>query len=292
MRNDYAFLKAAIEHLKKVLKIQVAFYGDEQRIDLTAPEDLQRRFRYMPKEIWPENGEFVLCTDRDVIQNEIRQSRKEKKAWPRIHYLWPLNPVVEWVNDKLQAAFGRHEAPVLNLKSALTPGEIVYVISGLIPNRKSHPLVHRWIGVTFQDGKFAAIEGFKQLMERTGLDRERFPNPGKIEDGNELKELLPTAIEKTIQWMSEERKAFEEKINKKLNDQLGALERLRNKQYTQLEFRFMESRLSEKMVKGIKDKERRRIDRLFAEYLDWVEDTMTTEDNPYIQVIAVLKGID
>lgn len=288
--DDYVYLKAAIEHLKKALKIQVAFYEDEQRIDLTAPEDLQRRFRYMPKEIWPEDGEFILSTDRDVIQNEIRESRKEEKAWPRIHYLWPLNPVMEWVNDKLQAAFGRHEAPVLSLKGPLAAGEVVYIISGLIPNRKSHPLVHRWIGVTFQNGKFATIEGFEQLMERTGLGRKRFPNPGKSPDGNELKELLPMAIEKTVQWMSEQRKAFEERINEKLNDQLGDLERLRKKQHTQLEFRFMDSRLPDKMVQGIKDKERRRIDRLFDEYLDWVEDTMTTEDNPYIQVIAVLKG--
>ena len=32
------------------------------------------------------------------------------------------------------------------------------------------------------------------------------------------------------------------------------------------------------------------IDRKFDEFIHWVEDTMTTEDNPFIQVIAVLRG--
>ena len=39
-----------------------------------------------------------------------------------------------------------------------------------------------------------------------------------------------------------------------------------------------------------KEEERREIDRKFDEFIHWVEDTMTTEDNPFIQVIAVLRG--
>ncbi|MDZ7697622.1 MAG: DEAD/DEAH box helicase [Deltaproteobacteria bacterium] len=290
--DEYAYLKAALEHLKKAARMQVAFYDDEKRIDLTAPEDLQHRFKYMPREIWPENGQFILCTDQNVIQNEIKQSRKEETAWPRIDYLWPLNPVVGWVDDKLRAALGRHEAPILTLKGTLTPGEVVFIISGLIPNRKSHPMVHEWVGITFHEGKFHAIEDFEPLMDRAGLSRNRFPNPGQPPDVDALKALLPKAIDKAAQWMSEERKAFEKRINPKLNEHLNALERLRQKQHTQLEFRFAESRQPEKLVQGIRDRERRRIDRLFDDYLDWVEDTMTTEDNPYIQVIAVLRGAE
>ena len=32
------------------------------------------------------------------------------------------------------------------------------------------------------------------------------------------------------------------------------------------------------------------IDKLFADYLDWIEQTMTTEDNPYLRIAAVLWG--
>ncbi|KPA12027.1 hypothetical protein MHK_007767, partial [Candidatus Magnetomorum sp. HK-1] len=33
------------------------------------------------------------------------------------------------------------------------------------------------------------------------------------------------------------------------------------------------------------------IDRMFADFFKWVEETMTTENNPFIQVIAVMKGV-
>ena len=144
----------------------------------------------------------------------------------------------------------------------------------------------------FQEGVFSSIEDFEPLIVQTGLGRKQFPNPGVFSGEDECYALLPAAIEKAAWWMSEQRKGFEDRINKKLNEQLAALERLRGKQHDQLEFRFKDSRLPERIVKGIKERERRRIDRLFDEYLDWVQDTMTTEDNPYIQLIAVLKGIN
>ena len=39
-----------------------------------------------------------------------------------------------------------------------------------------------------------------------------------------------------------------------------------------------------------KERKRREIETLFDEYMQWIEDTITTEDNPFIQVIAVLSG--
>ena len=80
--------------------------------ELVANPDLKRRLRdILPREIWPDKDTFILSADRDLIQQEIKRSRKDENAWPRLQYLWPLNPVVEWVNDQVTAAFGRHEAP-------------------------------------------------------------------------------------------------------------------------------------------------------------------------------------
>ena len=117
--NDFAYLQAAIAHLRQSQPLQVEFTPSEQRADLTPTEELKQRFRFLPREIWPEDGAFTLSPRQEVIQEEIKRSRKDETAWPRIHYLWPLNPVMEWVNDKVLAAFGRHEAPVIVLKGAL-----------------------------------------------------------------------------------------------------------------------------------------------------------------------------
>ena len=288
--SDFDYVQVAIQYLRQSGPLQAELDPENQRIELTAPEDLQYRFRYLPKEIWPEDGYFSLSSDKKAIQDEIKRSRKDEKAWPRIHYLWPLNPVVEWINDKVLSSFACHEAPILIFQDALEEGEIVFLLSGLIPNRKGHPLIHRWFGAVFVADRFQAIEEFDSLLERTGLGKKSFPNPGGNVHIKFLQGLLPEAVRQARIWLSEQRKAFEEKINKKLNEQYAALERLKKKQYMQLEFRFKDSRQPERLVQARKEKERREIDRIFDEYLEWVEDTMTTEDNPYIQVIAVLDG--
>jgi len=289
-KDDLSYLQAAISQVRQAQPLHAEFYPDEQRVDLNPPEELKQRFRALPPEIWPDDGHFTLSADQAVIQAEIKRSRKDEKAWPRIHYLWPLNPVMEWVNDKVLAAFGRHEAPVMVLQGALGPDEVVFVLSGLIPNRKSHPLVHRWFGVSFRSGRFRGIEDFDGLVDRTGLARRTFSNRGNGVDTETLQSLLPQAIAQARDWMSVQRKAFEEQINVKLDEHLKALERLKGNQLRQLEIRFEDSRQPERIVLSRKEEERRRIDRLFTDYLEWIEESMTTEDNPYIQVVAVLKG--
>jgi len=286
--DDYHYLKEAIEHLRETETLQADFVDDKQQIILTATKDLKHRLRYsIPREIWPDDDTFVLSADREVIQDEIKRSRKDENAWPRIHYLWQHNPVVEWINDKVVAGFGRHEAPVLTLSGTLNSGETVFILSGLIPNRKGHPLVHRWFGVTFKDDKFQQMEEFETLLVCTGLGKTRFPNRGDNIDIEALRQLLPEAVRQARDYMSEKRNAFEEVINEKLNEQLNALDRLKTKQYEQLELFYMDKRQVSK-----KDQAKREIDRKFDEFWTWVEDTMTTDDNPFIQVIAVLKGVE
>lgn len=288
--DDFTYLQAAIGYIRKREPMQVKFQPHEQRVTLTAPEELKHRFRFLPKEIWPEDGEFILSADKEVIQAEIKRSREDETAWPRVHYLWELNPVVEWVNDKVVAAFGRHQAPVLTLDGGLAPGEVVFVISGLIPNRKGHPLVHRWFAVPFRDGHLQEVEPFEALVQRTGLGRHPFPNRGDSVDVDSLKALLPAAVEAAHRWMRDRRQEFEAHINEKLNEQYRALERLREKQYVQLELRFENTRQLASVAQGRKERERREIDQIFDEYLEWVEETMTTEEHPYLQVVAAVRA--
>jgi len=288
--DDYSYFEAGINYLRNNQRIQVNFYPDEQRIDITPDEELKSRFRFLPREIWPDEGLFILSANKQAIQKEIKRSRKEEKAWPRIHYLWALNPVVEWMNDKLLAAFGCHEAPVLELPGALSINEVVFIMSGLIPNRKSHPLVHRWFGVCFRDSQPSFVEPFEAIIKKTGIGTRDFPNTCNEIEFDQIRALMPEAVEKAREWMRQQRMEFENEINKKLNQHLNALDRLRENQYRQLELQFEGSRQHEKIIRSRKDQKRRSIDKIFDEYLNWIEDTMTTEDKPYIQVISVLKG--
>ena len=290
--DDYAYFKAALDQIRENEYLQVELEDRKKRVELTAPDDLKYRFKFLPPEVWPSEGDFVLSADRDTIQAEIRRCRKDESAWPTIHYLWPLNPVLEWANDKVLAGFGRHEAPLVMLpKGVLKDGEVVFVISGLIPNRKSHPLLHEWFCITLRNGKFDRVEAFREIQERIGLGREQFANRGETDEtAQAYGAMLPAVIDHAKAWMSERRLAFEDVINPKLNENLKALEALQEKQHAELERRYAESKLKAAIAEEHKAAERRRIDKVFDEFMTWVEDTMTTEDNPYIQVVAVLGG--
>jgi superfamily II DNA or RNA helicase len=288
--NDFTYLREGFQYLSQSHNLQYKLYPEEQRVELFFDDELKYRFRNLPPEMEPDDGVFVLSTNPAVIQQEIKRSRKEDRAWPRIHYLWPLNPIVEWLNDKLLAGFGRHEAPVLCLGEKLRPRQTVYLLSGLIPNVNGQPLFQRWFGVTFDGNTFQGIEDFVSLVARLGINTKSLANKGGKCDLAFLKAVLPTAIDAGRHWLSLKWKEFEAIVDDKLNLHLKALDRLRIKKHEQLELSFMASLQSEKAVQSRKERERREIDRIFDEYYSWIERTLLAEDKPYIQVVAVFTG--
>ena len=273
---------------------QVDFSKDtaSHHLTLTAPDDLRHRFGFFPREIIPENWQFVLTDDLETIKQEIVRCRQDETAWPKIHYLWAQHPVVEWLNDRMLAGIGRHKAPVIEMTDGLAHGETVFIISGLIPNRKSHPLIYEWLGVSFIKGDFRQIEPFSDTLQRTGLEASPIPNKGLSVDLSALRDLLPQAVAQARSWVVEKRNAFEAEINEKLNRQLEELDALRKAQYHQLAFELTASKQADSVKTSRKAQRTQEIDRIFDQYIDWVEDTMTTEQHPYMQVVGVLARTD
>ncbi len=288
--DNYTYLKWGLQFYTQSEPLQVEFDDVARRIHITANSELKRRLSRLPREVFGENNVFSLAEDTAVIQKEIARARKEEHAWPGVHLLWEQNPLVQWIGDKITAAFTRREAPVLFLQEALEPGETCFIISALIPNRKSHPLLHYWAAVSFIHDGYGGITTFEELVERTGLGKRIFSNPGNRPVRPGLKALLPEAVLKVKEWMGQKRREFEERINEKLNLQRSELKRLRKNQYAQLELDFGDSKMPDSLTAKKKEEKKRKIKALFCEYMKWVKDTMTTENNPYIQIIAVLEG--
>ena len=91
--------------------------------------------------------------------------------------------------------------------------------------------------------------------------------------------------------MHKRRDAFEAAINVKLNEQDKILNRLKQKQVHQLELDFADAAPASRTLDK-KQQKQREIDRIFEEYWSWIENSLLTEDVPYIRVVAVLKGED
>ena len=284
--DDFNYLESALGYLRKREEFQISSYPEEKRLDFTAPDDLVHRFRYYPKEIMPEDKRFILSADKDIVQEEIRRSRRDEKAWPRIHYLWELNPVVEWVTDRLLSAFGRNEAPVLKLPGLLKENRAIFVISGLIPNLKGQPLVHRWLAVEFKAGSVEKEpQDFFEMLQRLSLGKKELPNITEQEEIERLQRHVPEAVEWARAYMSDYHRDFVKRTMPKLQEQLNRLEKLKKNQYKQLSlFDSSPQNLSRRQQR------QREIDRIFLEYKTWIRETMTAEDKPYLRLIAVLSG--
>ena len=290
-QDDFEYLRSAVSYLQKHDPFHAEIYTDEKRIDFFAPLDLEHRFRLLPSEIWPQDRRFILSADREIIKKEIKRSRRDEKAWPRIHYLYELNPVVEWATDRLLAVFKRNEAPVLKLPKLLVDGQDIFIISGLIPNLKGQPLVHRWLGVEFRSGSVEKEpRDFFEIMKELGLGTAALPNLSHEADLERLQGLLPEAVEWARAWMSDFYREFAEKTGPRLDEQLERLVRLKEKQYRQLEFSAQAGNRPETIVKSRKEQRRREIDRIFHEYTAWIKETMTAEDRPYLKVVGVLTA--
>lgn len=289
--GDFEYIETALQHLHSARGQDLDFdlKPEDRRVRLTATDEIEKRFDRLPDEIWPSEGVFYLSADPDEVQSAIRQSRQEERAWPRTQYLWKLHPIMRWVDDKVVASFHRHEAPVLTVPS-LEAGETIVVCSSNIPNRKGQPVVNRWIGAHFWDKVGPEIVSFSDVLEVTGLAADRLPNRATGADLNAVQDLIPTAVDAARTWMLDRRAEVEARLNEQLQAQLDRLEELKARHERQLERELAQSDRPDAIIEKKKAERQREIDRIFDDFFEWVENTMTTEDKAYIQVVAVCTG--
>lgn len=291
--NELRYCEAALHRLKGERSQPIRFNVDAESATLTldAPDDLVARYGFLPPEILPESRRFVLTTDRRRMTEAIVESRREESAWPRLHYLWRLSPVVAWVNDRVLSAYGRSEAPVLAGVPGLARDETIFVMSGLVPNRKSHPLVYEWVGVAFRNGTEPELVPFESLLDRTGLGHGEIANPEQDVDGPRLASLLPIAVDLARKHFRKRRDTFERSINIKLEDEISALDEFRARKLRQLDLDLGEPDRGDALKRYRLEHTRANVEEVHDEYLKWIEETMTTEPHPWIKAICVMTPL-
>ena len=288
-QDDYRFAKTALTILSKDQEFAQWSHDDtDSVIRITAPRDLQERLVQLPREVQDADDRYTLCADPKRMAAAIeaaRQARAEEASWPQCHYLWPQHPIVDWLIDRVLTAFGRHRAPAIECPY-LEPGEKAFILTGLIPNRKGQALLTDWQVVAQNPGQELRLEPFEEFISRAKLRAESLPNRGRTVDLDPLQALLPQAVAVMRRHMIERQGHFAAEMNDRLAQTLADLQRLQEKQMEQLELRL------EKLVEGVRDSRRaqrsRQIHKVFDDYRLWVEDTLTTEPEPYIRVLAAV----
>ncbi len=263
----------------------------EATLSITAPLDLQERLRQLPREAQAREDHYTLCANPQRMMQAMetaRQARAEDDTWPALHYLWPQHPIMEWLADRVLTTFGRHRAPVLQ-SAQLPPGEQAFVLMSLVPNRKGQPLLVEW-QVATRPGPNAAfqLEPFDTFARRARLRAATLPNRSSTQPPAlaGLQVALPQAVATMRAYMLKRQSRFAAESEQRLQGTLRDLELLQDRQIQQLTLQ-LENQLE--TVKQARLQRRTQIiHRVFDDYRQWVQDTLTTEPQPWIQVVAAL----
>lgn len=285
--TDIDYATAAVNWLQQDggMDLQVSIEADTLR--LTAPTDLKQRRRFLPREVWPDDDHFTLTTDRQRISDELKRCREEDSPWPKIHYLWPLHPVMQWLYDRSLNAFGRHTAPVIRIPQQLNDNEHWVLLHGGFPNRRGQMHLQNWCAVHIQDQQVINSCNLPEFLQRINLNQ--LVNPGYSSDTSALNQLLPLAIRHAEQQLEVERVQYEQSSNDSLNQQYNALETLKAKHLQQMELTL--NNLSANQQATQRSNRTSEIERLFDDYFDWLENTQLIDEKPYLQVAAVFTGM-
>ena len=289
--GDFHYAKTALTQLNQGQTLCQWSAADAERIiAITAPRDLQERLRQLPREAQAENDHYSLCADpqrmAEAIEN-ARQARAEQETWPQLHYLWQQHPVMEWLGDRVLTHFGRHRAPLLQ-SHKLAPGEQAFVLMSLVPNRKGQPLLVEWqVACRTGTGSFT-LETFDAFVTRAGLKAGGLPNRGHTPELDaavqNMQKALPAAVKTMHDHMLKQQEAFSARLSERLAGTLAELKRLQGRQIEQLALD-LEKQL-ETVKRGRFEQRSQHINRVFDDYRQWVQDTLTTEPQPWIQVLA------
>jgi hypothetical protein len=168
----------------------------------------------------------------------------------------------------------------------LHPGEQAFVMLGLVPNRKGQPLLVDWQVACCHPGQPFTLEPYDIFVQRAGLKAGQLPNPGLSTPSQEMQAALPEAVACMRQHMVQRQAAFAAQMQQRLQGTLADLERLQAAQVQQLELRLANQ--LEQVRRSQFERRSRVISRVFDDYRQWVEDTLSTEPEPYLQVLAAV----
>lgn len=101
-----------------------------------------------------------------------------------------------------------------------------------------------------------------------------------------MQQALPKAVQAMHSHMVRQQGAFSSRLTERLQSTLADLERLQGRQIEQLKLD-LEGQL-ETVKRGRFGQRSQQINRVFDDYRQWVHDTLTTEPQPWIQVLAAM----
>ncbi len=269
--------KAAQEKLDN--EKELYFEISEHSLSLEIDNVLKMR---LPPEILPKNNRITLTDDKKLLNKEFELVRTSDEDWPAKQLLYPLHPVLSYLTDYSLSVMGRHTAPILSMNS-LSSSEVYVLLQGGYPNRRGYTPVHGLYSVFFNQN-ISEILTFNETIEKLGLNKQ-LTNTCIPISSESLESYVRDAIKKVSEILKTEKQTFEAHIKKDLSENLSALESLKSKHVN-----FFNSLYADSRQKALLTNKQREIEENFTNLRNYMKDTAELENDPYIQIIAVIAG--
>lgn len=291
--SDIEYIRNAFNVFTDTDNYKLTEMSSVEGVEIKLTQELEKKIsKVMPEEAMPKDDVLRLSTDKSFCMKEMQrcmQNDMAEQAWPSTQYLWRIHPVFNWIGDKSSILYKRSEVPMLGIPQGLQKNEMVYIVAGLIPNRKSTPVVDDWFGVYFKNGIFAQIMTMDEVMQKSKLSAVQ-PNQQKISNEQILlsESLLPCVVDESLKIMKQRYQEYKDKTDSYIYEETERL--------LELENRHKSAQLSifDMGIKGMerkKSEKEREIEKIFNEFSTWEKDTLEIEDNSYIRIIAVITGV-
>lgn len=287
--SDIDYLNQAFAFLNHSESHPVTRLQEVSGLEVMITPDMRKRLNaLLPEEAMPQGDYMRLSDDKDFCMAEMKRSMQNnmaETAWPKVQYLWKLHPLFTWVNDKGGLLYGRGEAPIVGLPDVLKPTESIFIVTGSIPNKRSTPLVDEWFGLIYENSSFRGSLSMNEVLRKTRLRNTNIPNSNALtdEDVRQATELLPDVVEHAKEYLHRYYLQYETRINPLLDEEIDKL--------AELEAKHKNYQLSLFESERKKSEQERMVDELFDKFTSWVTDTLSIQNNPYIRIVTVLKGV-
>jgi len=278
--SDRAFVDEALQFAFNDADQQLDIrreHNDPEFLSLVPPADLASRFRALPQSYLSEQkitDRIRLTGDAHHAEAALSDARASTESqWPRVGFLSPLHPTVDWLVDKVLAKIGRNEAPVL----VANVDRPTFAVLGSFSNGRGQPQLVEWMAVSVgPDGTI--VSDLFATLARAGVSRA-MANPGALVSMVDITQHVSIAVEAARRELDRRNEAHDGVLAALLDAPRQRLDGWRQG--------------SHQLSLLLDDKRRRERDRYTRSVVDDTAaliESMRTVGRPLVRVLAVLVG--
>ncbi|MGN0419098.1 MAG: DEAD/DEAH box helicase [Acetatifactor sp.] len=291
--DDIEYIRSALSVFSDTENIEVKDMQSVKGLHIKLTDEIKKKLeKVLPDEAMPSDGIMRLSPDVDFCKKEMARcmaNALSEVAWPATGFLWKLHPLFSWINDKAGILYRRGEVPFIALADGVSSKEMLFIVEGQIPNRNSTSVVDEWFALSYVDGKYSGVLTLPEVIGKTHLTTDKLPNhkAASAEAVAFGESLLPDVVNNTNKIMEGKYQEYKDRTDPYIYSELERLEALKEK-HKDAQLSIFDL-LGQQRKKSEKERE---IDEMFKAFYDWERDSVEIKNNPYIQIIAVVTGVN